>query len=131
MSSHLYPHVIPAIAQLVEHLTVDCAEIRWSLASVTSLILLHLQALSPVQLAHTAVCRGREARPVTLTHSRLADRLALRHLQNSQTQCTSELKETVENLSPPASNLTFSDGSYPEDNSREAESVSFKNSVVY
>ena len=25
----------------------------------------------------------------------------------------------------------LSDGSYPEDNSREAESVSFKNSVVY
>ena len=27
-----HPHVIPAIAQLVRHLTVDCAEIRWSLA---------------------------------------------------------------------------------------------------
>ena len=27
-----YLHVIPAIAQLVEHLTVDSAEIRWSLA---------------------------------------------------------------------------------------------------
>ena len=27
-----YPHVIPAIAQLVQHLTVDFAEIRWSLA---------------------------------------------------------------------------------------------------
>ena len=26
-----YPHVILAIGQLVEHLTVDCAEIRWSL----------------------------------------------------------------------------------------------------
>ena len=31
-SCSLHPHVIPAIAQLVEHLTVDCAEIRWSLA---------------------------------------------------------------------------------------------------
>ena len=31
-SCSLWPHAIPAIAQLVEHLTVDCAEIRWSLA---------------------------------------------------------------------------------------------------
>ena len=28
----LWPQAIPAIAQLVEHLAVDCAEIRWSLA---------------------------------------------------------------------------------------------------
>ena len=28
----LWPPAIPAIAQLVEHLAVDCAEIRWSLA---------------------------------------------------------------------------------------------------
>ena len=32
-----YPHVIPAIAQLVEHWTVDCAEIRWSLRSMAGL----------------------------------------------------------------------------------------------
>ena len=68
----LWAQAIPAIAQLVEHLTVDCAEIRWSLAqfrvagllcshpagtstgSVSSVLFVSLSIL-PV---HTAVCRG-------------------------------------------------------------------------
>ena len=68
----LWTHAIPAIAQLVEHLTVDCAEIRWSLArfrvagllcshppgtstgSVSTVLFVGLSIL-PV---HTAVCRG-------------------------------------------------------------------------
>ena len=68
----LWAQAIPAIAQLVEHLTVDCAEIRWSLArfrvagllcshppgtstgSVSAVLFVSLSIL-PV---HTAVCRG-------------------------------------------------------------------------
>ena len=68
----LWAQAIPAVAQLVEHLTVDCAEIRWSLArfrvagllcshppgtstgSVSAVLFVSLSIL-PV---HTAVCRG-------------------------------------------------------------------------
>ena len=68
----LWAQANPAIAQLVEHLTVDCAEIRWSLArflvagllcshppgtstgSVSTVLFVGLRILP----AHTAVCRG-------------------------------------------------------------------------
>ena len=63
----LWAQAIPAVAQLVEHLTVDCAEIRFRVAgllcshppgtstgSVSAVLFVSLSIL-PV---HTAVCRG-------------------------------------------------------------------------
>ena len=56
-SCSLWPHAIPAIAQLVEHLTVDCAEIRWSLARFwVAGLLCFLILLPPPQAAIELCC---------------------------------------------------------------------------
>ena len=56
-SCSLWPHAIPAIAQLVEHLTVDCAEIRWSLARFRAAgLLCSLIPLPPPQAAIELCC---------------------------------------------------------------------------
>ena len=54
-SCSLHPHVIPAIAQLVEHLTVDCAEIRWSLARFRVAGLLYSHPPTPFK-GNVSVC---------------------------------------------------------------------------